>query len=1152
MTRLSNIKKVIIFILIPVLIFGVVWFLLGSGDPNSIKNFYSKEEFDFLKEFGFLDKVNSVRIGPERAGLVLKSPGLIEQGMNRDDEAFQVLATDLNLKQSSYQVAFRLENKSSEKREFHLIPVSRSGQIEFTGLNGVINNQNNLTIGKDDVLKDPLEELYDTQSHKSELIPELAQAYHNIKYNRYQASPTKVVMAPGSVLLAKADFKISLQQGSYDLEPVYFLIEGSAAGMKDDLVILDVHSRPDKGENWEISFQTRGLADLKISPNDQATIDDDEFIGLFCDDEPRSSQILQNDVISYQDWECDGTGKVVHYTKKKGDHTLRFEFNGQTSYAYNSGDNWLDGWNNRKLITIQDANIDSNLTDFPLHIGISADSDMSSAQADGDDIRFTDSDGDTLLNYEEEAWSGGGGSAVTATFWVEVPNLYASPTGDQNKIYIYYNNPAASDSQNSAGVWSANYGGVWHLNESSGSAVDSANSNDGTFVGDLPDTAAGGKIDDGQDFDGNSDYITLGNDSSIVLAADSSFTISAWILIDNQPGPSEFPPVFMAIDSEDDGYNLFQNEDTGTVICVAQSDTYVCAEAAHASIGNDTWRYISGTFDTSDGGLEIFVDGSSADTNTSATYGTIGLTNVVIGRWSTDDWDGQIDEVRFNSDVRTDAEIKFEYYNMNESDYELTWGSDEVDEDDWLNGWTYRKLITVQDANIDSNLTDFPLYIRVSADSDLSTAESTGADIRFTDNDGETLLSYEIESWSGGGGSAATADFWVKVPNLYASPTGSQNQIYMYYDNDGAPDGQNSGSVWSANYEGVWHFSEGSGNASDSTANGYTGTVTGATWDDVNCRYDNCLSFDGTGDYVDMGDVIEPPSKITISAWINGDDLLKWQGDDGEGQIIVRKSGNYILYIYDEGASTDLDFYVYGPNSRLGYAVSGNLSNDAWYYLSAVYDGSDQYIYVNGSQAATKSTTGSITTGGSNPLRAGALETGDWEFDGHIDEVRINNDNRTAAEVKFEYYNMNESDHELTIGSESSLNSAPTITEVEDYADPEFIGNTITFSVDWNDTNSEGIKMLVCKTDSITAATPACGGGEWCSDKNDYDTSDPIDCSYTLTSSETGSNNYYVFVCDDEPACSGSTSGTFTGENPNVNSFKFEGGTTIDGNVIFK
>ena len=103
-----------------------------------------------------------------------------------------------------------------------------------------------------------------------------------------------------------------------------------------EINIINVHSHPRQGDNWIVEFTTKGKADLKIIPNDQATINDDEFLMLTCDGVGRDAQILAGDVIYYLDWECDGIGKVVHYTKTAGKHTLRFEFGGETAFAYNN------------------------------------------------------------------------------------------------------------------------------------------------------------------------------------------------------------------------------------------------------------------------------------------------------------------------------------------------------------------------------------------------------------------------------------------------------------------------------------------------------------------------------------------------------------------------------------------------------------------------------------------------------------------------------------------------------------------------------------------------------------------------------------------------------------------------------------------------
>jgi hypothetical protein len=107
-----------------------------------------------------------------------------------------------------------------------------------------------------------------------------------------------------------------------------------------EINVLNVYSHPSQGQNWEVEFVTKGKADLKIIPQDQATIDDDEFIGLYCDQNIHEPIILTGDVIYYQNWECSGVGKVIHKTLKAGHHTLKFEFSGNEGYAedwaYNS------------------------------------------------------------------------------------------------------------------------------------------------------------------------------------------------------------------------------------------------------------------------------------------------------------------------------------------------------------------------------------------------------------------------------------------------------------------------------------------------------------------------------------------------------------------------------------------------------------------------------------------------------------------------------------------------------------------------------------------------------------------------------------------------------------------------------------------------
>src|SRR3989338_2173060 len=70
---------------------------------------------------------------------------------------------------------------------------------------------------------------------------------------------------------------------------------------------------------------------------------------------------------------------------------------------------------------------------------------------------------------------------------------------------------------------------------------------------------------------------------------------------------------------------------------------------------------------------------------------------------------------------------------------------------------------------------------------------------------------------------------------------------------------------------GHWKFDETSGtSASDSSGNNNTGTLTNSpTW--TTGKINSALSFDGTDDYVNIGNMNVSGSGITIAAWVKAD-----------------------------------------------------------------------------------------------------------------------------------------------------------------------------------------------------------------------------------------------------------------------------------------
>ena len=97
---------------------------------------------------------------------------------------------------------------------------------------------------------------------------------------------------------------------------------------------------------------------------------------------------------------------------------------------------WYDlAWGWRKPITI--SNDGGGLTDYQVKVTINTRELISAGrmQPDGDDIRFTSSDGTTELSY----WIESGINTTSTVIWVKVPSI---PGGD-SAIYIYYGNSGA-------------------------------------------------------------------------------------------------------------------------------------------------------------------------------------------------------------------------------------------------------------------------------------------------------------------------------------------------------------------------------------------------------------------------------------------------------------------------------------------------------------------------------------------------------------------------------------------------------------------------------------------------------------------------------------------------------------------------------------
>lgn len=136
----------------------------------------------------------------------------------------------------------------------------------------------------------------------------------------------------------------------------------------------------------------------------------------------------------------------------------------------------------------------------------------------------------------------------------------------------------------------------------------------------------------------------------------------------------------------------------------------------------------------------------------------------------------------------------------------------------------------------------------------------------------------------------------------------------------------------------------------------------------------------------------------TISAWVQSDSTISAQT-----RYISRQEndtsdvGYRLYYVDDSGAKLGFQRICFGVSTDdIRYSIS--LTNDEWYLVTGMYDGSDMYLYVNGVQQATgaSSCTGS---GANSDHYLVSWDTGASYWDGNIDEMLVYDTNLDGTEI---------------------------------------------------------------------------------------------------------------------------------------------------------
>ena len=205
-----------------------------------------------------------------------------------------------------------------------------------------------------------------------------------------------------------------------------------------------------------------------------------------------------------------------------------------------------------------------------------------------------------------------------------------------------------------------------------------------------------------------------------------------------------------------------------------------------------------------------------------------------------------------------------------------------------------------------------------------------------------------------------------------------------------------------------WSFDEGSGTTAEdfSPANANTGTLTNSpTW--VDGKVGKALSFDGTNDYVTMGNTNDiTTGDFTLAYWMNPENVSQF-----EPVIIKREAvGPYRQYQTGVGYVNGIGVPVNGKQvgffgnngaDKQSIRTTNDVVDGQWHHVTVTRTSSGILIYIDGvSVALTVESAGVSSENFTNPANFNlGYDNGSNYYKGLLDEVRIYNRALSGTEI---------------------------------------------------------------------------------------------------------------------------------------------------------
>jgi hypothetical protein len=539
----------------------------------------------------------------------------------------------------------------------------------------------------------------------------------------------------------------------------------------------------------------------------------------------------------------------------------------------------------------------------------------------------------------------------------------------------------------------SNLVGYWPMDEEAGSVVgdQSGNGNNATANG---TTIVDGKYGESRDFTrGSSDYVEV---ADLSYTKTLPYSVSVWFEADDLTNNS--PLVNKYAGGSWNGFNLFIYSNKLCSWHIRNSSNYT-AIAQDNGVGSTACYSISAnnlynaTITVDSSGIKMYINGNLV--RSSNWVGSSGnsteTTPLRFGKYEGNYYDGMIDEVMIFDTALSETEIN----------------------DIWKKGSSNSSVL------------------KTSFDNTLK-KEGLGAQnvIFLTDALQESFF---IPTATQDLSSSSLFSFWTASdkPGTFIDTVVGESDFVNYIPDE--------------NTLGYWKLEE----SGDSTDAGYiknsaqdvydgqlgAGSLANAP-DSVKGKFGNARHFNGSSDYMTMGDVSLAGSQFTIEGWFKFDSVGSYQAliDKEEGGVDWPEYGMLLL------ANNTVSARFSSTNSSDNYyhvETTETIEVNRWYHLAATLDASsDLRIYINGVEKAYLNASG-FPYNNNDDLFIGAYKKNSspyygWNFDGTMDEVRISTIARSAEEL-MQTYEIGKRTHSVTYEFAAVLDSSNLITAVDDY-----------------------------------------------------------------------------------------------------------------------